>query len=121
MRGEQSDRLQTPSGSTCFWLDILKRQVEIHGRTAVVRQLGVSPSTLSLVLADKYPAGTDGVEARVMAIYGHAGQVACPALGEIDPAQCVTNWERAQKIGVKCGNPATIRLYKNCLKCDLRN
>lgn len=104
-----------------FWLEILKRQAEVHGRAAVARELGVSPSTISLVLSGKYPAATDGIEARVMAIYGHDGQVACPALGEIDPTMCVTYWERAQKIGVKCGNPATIRLYKCCLKCDLRN
>jgi len=33
----------------------------------------------------------------------------------------VETWERAGKIGSRAGNPRTIRLYKACLKCDLRN
>ena len=104
-----------------FWLEILRRQADIKGRAMVARELGISASTISLVLSDKYPATTDAIEARVMAIYGHNGIVACPAMGNISPDLCIDLWEKAQKIGVKCGNPATIRLYKCCLKCELRN
>ena len=104
-----------------FWLEILRRQADTRGRAVVARELGISSSTISLVLSDKYPATTDAIEARVMAIYGNNGKVACPAMGDINPELCVSFWEKAQKIGVKCGNPATIRLYKCCLKCELRN
>lgn len=103
-----------------FWLEILRRQAEANGRSTVARELGVSASTISLVLADKYPASTDSIEARVMAIYGRDGLILCPELGEVTPATCVGCWERAHKIGVRCGNPATIRLHKACMKCDLR-
>jgi hypothetical protein len=72
------------------------------------------------VLSGKYPASTDKIEHRVIAIYGHAGNVCCQVLGEISPARCADNWERAKVIKL-AGNPATIRLYMACRKCSLRN
>lgn len=102
------------------WLAILIRQIEAKGRSAVARELGISSSTLSLVLSDKYPASTDNIEKRIGVMYGNSGKVKCPLLGEIDPSACADNWERAQKIKA-AGNPATIRLYIGCRKCDLRS
>ncbi len=103
------------------WMHILQQQAASRSRADVARELGVSPSTISLVLAGKYPASTAGIEARVMALYGCDGKVRCPVMGLISPSLCVTCWERAKKIGVRCGNPATIRLYRACLKCELRS
>jgi len=102
------------------WLAILTRHVESKGRPEVARELNVSAATLSLVLNDKYPASTDAIERKVMSIFGHDGKVTCHLLGEIEPSQCTDNWEKAQKIK-GAGNPATIRLYIACRKCDLRN
>ena len=107
---------------TKVWLQLLAMQVEAKGNAAeVARELSLSPATVSLVLAGKYPAATAKIEKRVMAIYGHNGKVNCPVAGNIEPGRCATNWERAKMIGVKVSNPAKIRLYKTCLKCDLRN
>jgi hypothetical protein len=104
------------------WLKILKQQVEAKGAAAVAREVGISPASLSLVLAGKYPAKTDNVERKVIAIYGSAsGLVNCPLLGEIEPAACAQNFNLAKKIGVRCGNPATLKLYKTCIKCAVRN
>lgn len=102
------------------WLAILRRQVDAKGRTVVCRELGISPGSLSLVLADKYPASTDNIEKTVVKIYGSSGLVNCVVLGEIEPSKCIDNWELAQKIR-GAGNPATIRLYIACRKCDLRS
>ena len=102
------------------WLTILTRHVAAKGRSEVARELKVSAATLSLVLNDKYPASTEAIEKKVMSIYGHDGKVHCPVLGDVEPAQCIDNWERAQKIK-GAGNPATIRLYIACRKCDLRS
>lgn len=102
------------------WLAILIREVEARGRAEVSRELGISASALSLVLSGKYPASTAKIENRVVAIYGNAGNVVCPVLGELSPSRCADNWERARKIKI-AGNPATIRLYMACRKCGLRN
>ncbi len=102
------------------WLAILTRHVATKGRPIVARELDISAATLSLVLSDKYPASTENIEKKVMSIYGYAGKVQCPVLGEIKPALCTDNWELAQKIR-GAGNPATIRLYIACRKCDLRS
>jgi len=102
-----------------IWLQILKAQAEQKGRPAVQRELAISSATLSLVLAGKYGAKTDAIEARVMVIYGDEGKVNCPLLGKIEPSKCVDNWQRAQKTK-SAGNPTTIRLLLACRKCDLR-
>jgi transcriptional regulator with XRE-family HTH domain len=96
-----------------MWLKILKQQIADKGPRQVGRELGVSHSTLSLVMSGKYGASTRRVEERVRAIYGNpSGMVDCPARGEMPPADCAENWRRAKLIGMKAGNPETLRLYK---------
>ena len=103
------------------WRQILDEQAREKGNATVARELGVSPTTICLVRGGKYQAATSNIEKKVMGIYGASGMVDCPVLGVILPDRCATNWERANKIGMKAGNPRTIKLYKTCLKCDLRN
>lgn len=104
-----------------IWLEILRRQVSARGASMVAREMGVSATTISLVLSGKYGASTDKIERRSMRIYGNGDGITCPVLGRITPLRCVETWERAGKIGSLAGNPRTIVLYKTCLKCDLRN
>lgn len=104
------------------WLDILHRQVSYKGQATVAAELGISATTLSLVLRDRYPASTAAIERKVMALYGgEGGRVVCPILAAISPETCSDNWEKAKKIGIRAGNPDTMRLYKACLKCAIRN
>lgn len=103
------------------WLEILRREVDRCGAAQVARELGISCTSISLVLRDKYGASTDNIQTRVRRIYGSGGGIDCPVLGVITPARCVETWERAGKIGLRCGNPATMRLHLACRKCDLRN
>ncbi|MHB1350083.1 MAG: helix-turn-helix domain-containing protein [Desulfobulbaceae bacterium] len=104
-----------------MWLELLRRQVQLRGASMVARELGVSPTTISLTLNGKYGASTDKIERRVMRIYGDGTGVDCPVLGKITPRKCVETWERAGRIGSRAGNPRTIKLYKLCMKCDLRS
>jgi hypothetical protein len=104
------------------WKQVLANQVDVKSAGVVARELGISTTTVSLVLSGKYGASTDNIERKVIAIYGEDGQVDCQQLGvKITPAKCVENWELAKKIGIKASNPAKIRLFKACLKCRLRN
>ena len=103
------------------WMKILEEETRKKGNATVARELGISASAVSLVLSGKYPASTDKIEKRIMGIYGADGMIDCPILGLIKPDKCATSWERAKKIGMKAGNPATIRLYKACAACELRN
>ena len=98
---------------------ILCRHAEMKGRKAVISELGISSTTLSQVLGDKYGAATNAIEARIMKIYGNDGLVNCPHLGRIEPGQCAENFQRSQR-NMAAGNPATIRLYLACRKCDFR-
>ena len=101
------------------WLSILRGQVAAKGLPAVARELGVVKSTVSMVVNGKYPASTDRIQARVLATYG--GQtVTCPVLGGIDAAACAANQDRAKRIGLRAGNPETLRLFKTCSNCPVR-
>ena len=95
------------------WLDILRDRVTAQGLPAVAKALGVAKSTVCMVAGSKYPARTDKIEARVLAVYG-SQTVACPVLGAIDAAACADNQTRAQRIGLRAGNPETLRLFKCC-------
>jgi len=103
-----------------MWLKVLKKEIAQKGPRQVAKELGVSHSTIVLVCHDKYGASTERIEKRVMAIYGKNGNVECPVLGKSSPDTCANKWRLAKKIGVKAGNPETLKLYKSCLKCSLR-
>jgi len=98
------------------WLEILRDQVAAHGLPTVARELGVAKSTVCMVAKGTYPARTDKIEARVLAVYGGA-TVTCPVLGSIDAAACAANQDRAKRIGLRAGNPETLRLFKTCSTC----
>jgi hypothetical protein len=103
-----------------MWIEILRKEVAAKGSKQAAHELGVSRTTVDLVLHGKYPASTRRVEKRISAIYGVNGKVSCSVLGEISPARCVEARQRAKLIGMKAGNPETLRLYKACLKCTTR-
>ncbi len=105
---------------TTVWLEILKARTEARGQAQTARELGVSRSTVSLVLRGKYPGGTGNIAKKVLNIYGGAGCVSCPVLGEISPAECAENHGQAKSMGTAAGNPATLRLRLACLDCEVR-
>ncbi len=102
------------------WLSLLRDQVRDRGQAAVARELGRSRSAVSMVLSGKYPAGTDAIEAAVLALYGGDGLVPCPVLGSVEPGICAGHCDRAKRLGLCAGNPQTLRLRKACLNCSIR-
>jgi len=117
MTDEKKKELELGDG----WLKILEQRVDKIGNAATARELGISPTAISLLLNNRYPAGIEKMAKRVMKMYGQGGKVQCPVQMEISPEKCADTYNKAKKIGVRCGNPRLIRLYKTCIKCDLRN
>lgn len=103
-----------------MWLEILKKEVEAKGPKQVAKELGISRSTVDMVVQGKYQASTAKVEERVQKIYGMNGKIECPVKGLITPIECAENFKRAKLIGMKSGNPETLRLHKQCLRCAVR-
>ncbi|MBF0516357.1 MAG: hypothetical protein HQK97_04435 [Nitrospirae bacterium] len=104
-----------------IWTEILRREVGAKGSKSVGQELGYSRSVVDLVLKGTYAGNLSNVEARVMSIYGNNGQVSCPIKGSIAPSKCIETWNLAKTIGMKASNPVTLRQYKACEKCAVRN
>jgi hypothetical protein len=103
-----------------MWIEILRKEVEAKSPKIVAAEIGYSRTTVDLVLKGTYTGSLDKVKERVMAIYGHNGNVICDVLGVISPSRCADNWDRAKRIGNRASNPDTLRLYNTCLRCSVR-
>lgn len=98
------------------WLETLRQAVADHKRgiAGVAEQLDCSRTTLSLVLAGKYPAKTNRIEARVLNTYA---RIDCPHLGEtITQAQCRGFAERP----APTNSPRDMRHWRACQGCPLK-
>lgn len=102
-----------------MWFELLKKDIEVKGVSAVAKKLGLSKATISLVCNDKYPADKKKIEERIRKTYGGT-KIRCPVLEVITLAQCLETRHRAKLIGMKAGNPETLRLYKACHTCKKR-
>lgn len=110
------------------WIEILRREVDStdaegkrKGPSVVAKEIGYSRATVDLVLKGTYAGNLDAVAERVMSIYGLNGKVQCPVLGEITPQNCAENWQRAKTVGLRGGNPDTLKLHHKCIRCSNRN
>jgi hypothetical protein len=103
-----------------MWIEILKKEVAAKGPKTVAKELGISRSAVDLVVQGKYSASTKRILKRVEKIYGHNGGIECPVIGLLTPFQCAEFHRRAKAIGMRAGNPDTLRLYKACVRCEKR-
>ncbi len=100
------------------WLKLLADRVKDTGSNAAAKELGISNTTVSLVLRGKYGANTGKIEKKVLGAYAENVMVRCLILGEINIVECTKNWKRGKLFGNKAtGNPQTFRLYMQCAKC----
>lgn len=94
-----------------MWLDLLKQAVERTNTQVVADELGISRTVVSLILNDKYPAKTDKVAEKVLAVYS---RVECPHTGEnISMATCKTHHTSA----APTSSPRAMRLWRACQSC----
>jgi hypothetical protein len=95
------------------WLEVLRREVAGSSQAAVARDLQVSETTISLVLAGRYGAKTTAIERLVRGRYLGA-KVQCPAAGFDLPANlCVVY----QRVPFAPGNPSRVRFQLACPSC----
>lgn len=99
--------------------EILLREINKKGIEKVAYELGVSRSTVYLVVNGKYKGSTKNIEEKVKKIYGNE-QIKCPILGEILPSKCAELYNLAQQVGKYVSNPEKLRLYRECVKCKIR-
>jgi len=93
------------------WLDLLRAEAGATSITATALRLGVSRTTVSLCLAERYPASTERIEAKVWDVLG---QIECPALGgTITATECRTYRERP----APTHNPMAMQHWKACQHC----
>ena len=95
------------------WMQLLREAVNASSQTAVAGRLGVSRTTVSLVLSGKYPGKTDRVADRVLRAFG---QVQCTHTGQpIQLTVCVSYANRRAPIN----NPLELSHWRACRTCAL--
>ncbi|MEW5682990.1 MAG: helix-turn-helix transcriptional regulator [Pseudomonadota bacterium] len=96
------------------WLDLLRQKCEALGRRKVEAELGISKTTLSQVLNEKYPGNLDNIASKVVEAYS-SDKVLCPVLGSITVQRCVNE----QSKPFAATNPQRVKLWKACQTCPL--
>lgn len=88
------------------------RQQAGESQATIARLIGISPSSLSLLLRGSYPArDLDGMERRIVAALG---QVRCPYLGRTLPApDCIAYRTRT----IPTSDPKAMRFWRACQTC----
>ena len=93
------------------WLELLRTEARATSITAAAQRLGVSRTAVSLCLAERYPASTEHIEAKV---WDALGQIECPALDKtINATECRTYRERS----APTHNPMAMQYWKACQHC----
>jgi len=104
---------------TGAWVEVLRARVAKKGARQAAIEVGYSQAVISQVLGGKYTGNLDAVLRRIERLYGNE-EVACPDGEATTPEACAIKRERAGRMGLKAGNPDTLRQNSTCLKCDLR-
>ena len=96
------------------WMTLLRNAVNATSQTSVAQKLDVSRTTVSLVLAGKYPGKTNRVAARVLNVFG---QVKCTHTAElVTQTVCLDFAARRAPLN----NPLELSHWRCCQTCEHR-
>ncbi|AFT74490.1 MULTISPECIES: hypothetical protein [Alteromonas] len=98
------------------WFALLLKKVKELGRRQVELDTGMSKTTLSQVLNEKYPGSISNIEKKVLAAYANL-TVTCPVLGSIAVKRCLNEQIRP----FSASNPQRVRLFRACQNCIHRS
>lgn len=93
------------------WMQALRRHCDAQGQLSVARKIGYSATTISLVLAGKYPGNTERI---ALAVEGTLLRQSCdcPVLGPIPSDSCMEAQRRPKSL---CnGNDIFRTLHRAC-------
>ena len=96
------------------WIEALARECEQTSQNRAAERLGRSAALVSGALRRSYRGDMAAVEDRVRAVL-MAGVVACPALGEITAADCLS-W-RDKAADFRSTNMQRVRMFRACRGC----
>ncbi|WP_134603745.1 helix-turn-helix domain-containing protein [Pseudomonas aeruginosa] len=94
------------------FVQLLAAEVARSSQTKAGEAIGMSRSTVSTILANRYPSpSTSRVERRVLAALS---RIECPALGEaVTSVECSEYLQRPAPLN----NPVAMRCWKACRAC----
>ena len=93
------------------WISALARAVEQSSKAAVAKRIGISRTSVSLLLANKYPSPqTNKMQAKVEAVLNG---VNCPLYGALTNAQC----QKERQKPFIASNPIRVQQYRTCAQC----
>lgn len=93
------------------WLALLRNRVSEIGIGATARELGVSRTSVSMLVSGRYPGNTEHMAARII---GRYTRNACPHDGaSVSPADCARYAEK-----VPTSSPAALRRWRACQTCE---
>jgi hypothetical protein len=94
-----------------MWLELLQKAVAASNRTQVAATLGVSRTSVSLLLSGKYGAGTSKMAELVIQTYT---RTSCPYLGrDIPKSECDSHANAA----IPTSSPRAMKHWRACITC----
>lgn len=94
------------------FIQLLADAVAESSRASVARKIGVSRSSVSTLLANRYPSpSTRKIEAKVLEALG---RVACPTMGDIATNRCTQIRNRP----FMSSHPQAIAQFRACANCS---
>ena len=95
-----------------LWVQLLAAEVARSNRTRAGARIGMSRTTVSLVLVNRYPSpSTAGIERRVLA---KLGRLECPAKGEV---VTVIQCQEFREKPAPTHNPMAMQHWRACQHC----
>ncbi|MFT0211802.1 hypothetical protein VQ643_04195 [Pseudomonas sp. F1_0610] len=92
------------------YLELLQKEVARSSMQKVANHLGVSRTTVSLLLSGKYGAKTCAMAQRIERAFG---QINCPVMGQLLPVQCAEYHNRQPPLN----NPVAMQHFRVCQSC----
>ena len=114
-----SPRMEVASdawGEIPDWIAALVNACDAKGasQNKVASRMGLSGAVVSQTLRNRYPGKLRNIEDRVRAVY-MAGNITCPALGEIGTEDCLKWRDRATEL--RSASPINVRMFSACNRC----
>lgn len=97
------------------WMELIRTEAARTTKAAVAERLGYSRTTISLVLAGKYPGRLDKLEKKAIEVLEPPVTVACPHLAQEIPVEQCKEYSLRK---VPTHNPQKMAHWRACQECQ---